>query len=146
MTSHCFSDYSLDQGIFKRVKWLGLKCPSSYSTLETSIASRILTHTGAAEREAWRKILRCAQSPLLSITSHVFKRSLKIFCMLVCRRQNSSVRRGIPYSFEWWQETEASDAWFESKQFFWQMHGFDSHMLVKAVRISRCSWSIWLQL
>jgi hypothetical protein len=44
---HYFSDCSLDQGIFKKVKWqLGSKCPSRYSTLKTSIASRILTPTG----------------------------------------------------------------------------------------------------
>jgi len=47
VTSHYFSDYSSDQGIFKGAKWqLGSKCPSSYSTLKASIALRILTPTG----------------------------------------------------------------------------------------------------
>jgi hypothetical protein len=45
------SGYSLycssDQGTFKKAKWkLGSRCPSSHSTLKTSIASRILTTTG----------------------------------------------------------------------------------------------------
>jgi len=45
---HYCSGFALDQGIFKKAKWqLGSKCPSSYSTLKTSIASRILTPTGA---------------------------------------------------------------------------------------------------
>jgi len=49
VTSHSFSDCSSDQGTFKKAKWqLGPNCPSSYSTLKTSIASRILTPTGAS--------------------------------------------------------------------------------------------------
>jgi hypothetical protein len=37
-----------DQGTFKKAKWqLGSECPSSYSTLKPSIASQILTTTGA---------------------------------------------------------------------------------------------------
>jgi len=48
LTSHYFSDCSLDQGTFKKAKWqLGSKCSSSYSTLKASIASRIQTPTGA---------------------------------------------------------------------------------------------------
>jgi hypothetical protein len=44
---HYFSDYSLDQGIFKKSKGqLDSKCPSSYSILKTSIASRIRSTTG----------------------------------------------------------------------------------------------------
>jgi hypothetical protein len=47
VTSHYFSDCSSDQGTFKKAKWqLCSKCPSSYSTLKTSIASRILTSAG----------------------------------------------------------------------------------------------------
>jgi hypothetical protein len=46
--SHYFSDCSSDQGTFKKAKWqLGSKCPSTYSTLKASIASQILTTTGA---------------------------------------------------------------------------------------------------
>jgi len=51
MRGHCFSDYSLDQGTFKKAKYkLRAKCSSSYSTLKISIASRILTTTGAEGR------------------------------------------------------------------------------------------------
>jgi len=47
-TSHCFLDCSSDQGTIMKAKWqLSSKCPSSYSTLKTSIASQILTTTGA---------------------------------------------------------------------------------------------------
>jgi hypothetical protein len=47
-TSHCFLDYSSDQGTIIKAKWqLSSICPSSYSTLQTSIASRIRTTTGA---------------------------------------------------------------------------------------------------
>jgi hypothetical protein len=47
VTSHYFSDCFPDQGTFKKANWqLGSKCSSSYSTLKTSIASRILTPTG----------------------------------------------------------------------------------------------------
>jgi len=46
-TSHCFLDCSSDQGTIIKAKWqLSSKCPSSYSTLNTSIASRIRTTTG----------------------------------------------------------------------------------------------------
>ena len=48
VTSHYFSDCSLDQGTFKNTKWQsGSKCPSSHSTLKTIIASWILIPTGA---------------------------------------------------------------------------------------------------
>jgi hypothetical protein len=47
---HYFSDCSSDQGTLQKAKWqLGSKCPSSYSTLKPSIASRILTPTGAVD-------------------------------------------------------------------------------------------------
>ena len=47
LTSHYFSDCSLDQGTFQKAKWqLGSKCSSSYSTLKISTASRIRTPTG----------------------------------------------------------------------------------------------------
>ena len=47
LTSHYFSDCSLNHGTFKKAKWqLGSKCSSSYSTLKTSIALRIQTPTG----------------------------------------------------------------------------------------------------
>jgi hypothetical protein len=46
-TSHCFLDCSSDQGTIIKAKWqLSSKCPSSYSILKTSIASRIRTTTG----------------------------------------------------------------------------------------------------
>jgi hypothetical protein len=46
-TSHCFLDCSWDHGTIIKAKWqLSSECPSSYSTLKTSIASRILTTTG----------------------------------------------------------------------------------------------------
>jgi len=46
-TSHCFLDCSSDQGTVIRAKWqLRSKCPSSYSILKTSIASRIRSTTG----------------------------------------------------------------------------------------------------
>jgi hypothetical protein len=48
-TSHYFLDCSSDQGTFIKVKWqLSFKCPSSYSTLKTSTASRIQTPTGGS--------------------------------------------------------------------------------------------------
>jgi len=48
ITSHDFLHCSIDQGTFKKARWqLSSKCPSSYSTLEPSIASPILTTTGA---------------------------------------------------------------------------------------------------
>jgi len=53
-TSHCFLDCSSDQGTIIKAKWpLSSKCPSSYSTLNTSIASRILIITGEGESSPW---------------------------------------------------------------------------------------------
>ena len=44
VTSHCFSDCSLDQGTFKLTKWqLRSKCPSSYSTLKVSMRYKLTT-------------------------------------------------------------------------------------------------------
>jgi hypothetical protein len=55
-TSHCFLDCYSDQGTIIKAKWhLGSKCPSSYSTLKPSIASRILTPTGELLGESFGK-------------------------------------------------------------------------------------------
>ena len=49
LTSHYVLDCSLNQGTFIKAKWhLGSNCSSSYSTLKTSIASRIQTPTGVS--------------------------------------------------------------------------------------------------
>ncbi len=57
--NHCLSDCPPDQGTFKKAKWqLGSKCLSSYSTLETNVASRILATTGGTGNQfsvpVWR--------------------------------------------------------------------------------------------
>ena len=63
-TSQYFLDCSSGQGTIIKVKWqLSSKCPSSYSTLKTSIASRIPTTTGA-----------------LKSTTSIFKMCYEYFC------------------------------------------------------------------
>jgi hypothetical protein len=62
-TSHCFLDCSSDQRTIIKAKWqLSSKCPSSYSTLKTSIASRIRTTTGGGNwvmlSDMWTERLR----------------------------------------------------------------------------------------
>jgi hypothetical protein len=71
MASHYFSDCSLDQGTFRKVKWqLGSKCPSSYSILTTSIATRILTTTSESH-SSYSLIPRQSAQPLSTIRLHI---------------------------------------------------------------------------
>jgi hypothetical protein len=80
-TSHCFLDCSLDQGTIIKAKWqLSSKCPSSYSTLKTSIASRIRTTTGGLPNQSQNRSClsyECSfyiQSSLQFLTFEFFSR------------------------------------------------------------------------
>jgi hypothetical protein len=51
--SHYFLDRSSDQGTFMEATWqLSSICPSSFSTLKTSFALRILTTTGGGSDDS----------------------------------------------------------------------------------------------
>jgi hypothetical protein len=79
-TSHCFLDCSSDQGTIIKAKWqLSSKCPSSYSILKTSIASRIRATTGGL--------------PGIPCPNHIFsdsRNSRRCFCRV--RRKPSILR------------------------------------------------------
>ena len=62
-TSQYFLDCSSGQGTIIKAKWqLSSKCPSSYSTLKTSTASRIQTPTGG-----WTKLVEVLRRSLMCI-------------------------------------------------------------------------------
>ena len=115
LTSHYFSDCSLDQGTFKKVKWqLGSKCSSSYSTLKISTASRIRTPTGDPKLKVSATALNHGKplsSPLFLHQSQPdlcsdFQREISLLLFTapnstIDHPETSSAIVGLPTSYHW---------------------------------------------
>jgi hypothetical protein len=83
VTSHCFSDCSLDQGTFRNAEWqLGSKFTSSHSTLKTSIASD--THWWSRSIMKCQMVLSCESL----IARFASQRTRKIKSIVVNQRIN----------------------------------------------------------